>query len=56
MNVFPIVLDNPELVMVCFSFMEAASPDIKSTNMRNNTAKIVLETGAKNAIVRIIIF
>ena len=44
---FAIDLDNPELVIGCFSLNDAISPVIKSTNIRNNVANITLEIGAR---------
>ena len=45
------VLDIAELVMRLFSFKDAKMPVIKSTNIKNITAKMTVAIGAKNAAI-----
>lgn len=46
-KIFPIVRDNPELVMGNFSFFDAQRPLTKSTKIRKYTERIMFFIGAK---------
>jgi hypothetical protein len=48
---FAIDLDNPELVIGCFSLNDAITPVIKSTNIRNKVANITLDIGARKVSI-----
>ena len=45
------VLDIAELVMRFFSLRDAKIPVIRSTNIKNITAKMTVAIGAKNAAI-----
>lgn len=50
-KVLAMVLDIAELVILCFSLREARIPVIRSTNIKNITAKMTVAIGAKNAAI-----